>query len=155
MLADVKAKRPSRTATTDGVPAATTTRRADQIDAQNAAVAALEEMVTDWLAVPDAAELQGVALAAVRRQLQDRELLAVRRGPNRALYIPAAFLTAEGPRSEMKGTFTVLTDAGMSDVELLTWLFRPDTSFFGGSAMASILAGQKTEVRRRAMEEAF
>lgn len=122
---------------------------------QAEAVAALEGMVDGWLAVPDAAALQGVPLAAVRRQLQDRELLAVRRGENKALYIPAAFLTADGPRPEMKGTFTVLADAGMSDIELLTWLFTPDPSFLGGSAMGSILGGHKTEVRRRAMEEAF
>ena len=130
-------------------------RREERAAAEHQAVTALEGLVSAWLAVPDAADLQGVPLAAVRRQLQDRELLAVRRGENKALYIPAAFVTADGPRPEMKGTFTVLADAGMSDVELLTWLFTPDTSFLGGSAMGSILAGHKTEVRRRAMEEAF
>lgn len=131
------------------------TRREERSAAEAKAVAALESMVPAWLAVPEAADLQGVPLAAVRRQLQDRELLAVRRGENRALYIPAPFLTADGPRPELKGTFTVLADAGMSDLALLTWLFTPDTSFLGGSAMGSILAGHKTEVRRRAMEEAF
>lgn len=131
------------------------TRRELRSAAEAEAVAELESLVEGWLAVPDAASLQGVPLGVVRRQLQDRELLAVRRGENRALYIPAAFVTADGPRPEMRGTFTVLADAGMSDLELLTWLFRPDPSFLGGSAMASILAGHKTEVRRRAMEEAF
>ncbi|QQS00824.1 MAG: DNA-binding protein [Austwickia sp.] len=135
--------------------AAVTTRSQERGAADAAAVTALEGMVDAWLAVPEAAQLQGVPLAVVRRQLQDRELLAVRRGENRALYIPAAFLTADGPRPDMKGTFTVLSDGGMSDPELLTWLFTPDTSFLGGSAMGSILAGHKTEVRRRAMEEAF
>ena len=112
-------------------------------------------MVDAWLSVPEAADLQGVPLASVRRQIQDRELIAVRRGENKAWYVPAAFLTADGPRSEMKGTFTVLADAGMGDGELLQWLFRPDNSFLGGSAMGSLLAGHKTEVRRRAMEDAF
>jgi len=118
-------------------------------------VAELEGLVTGWLTVPEVAERQGVALSSVRRQLQDRELLAVRRGENRALYIPAAFLTDDGPRPELKGTFTVLTDGGMNDGELLLWLFAPDASFTGGSPMAAILAGHKTEVRRRAMETAF
>ncbi|WP_219107707.1 Rv2175c family DNA-binding protein [Austwickia sp. TVS 96-490-7B] len=118
-------------------------------------ISMLEGLVSGWLAVPEAAERQGIALSAVRRQIQDRELIAVRRGPNRAWYIPEPFVTEEGPRPEMKGTFSVLADGGMTDLELLIWLFSADESFTGGSAMASILAGHKTEVRRRAMEEAF
>lgn len=130
-------------------------RRAQRAQLEAEQIRELEEYVEGWLAVPDVAEVQGLPLSAVRRQIQDRELLAVRRGGNRALYVPASFVTAEGPRPELRGTFTVLSDAGMGDLELLLWLFAPDETFTGGSAMASILAGHKTEVRRRAMEEAF
>lgn len=118
-------------------------------------VAELESWVGTWLSLPEAADRQGVPLAAVRRQLQDRELVAVRRGPNRALAIPEAFVTPAGPRGDLRGTFTVLADGGMDDVELLGWLFAPDDSFEGGCPMGALLAGRKTEVRRRAMETAF
>lgn len=136
-------------------PSGPATRREIRAAEQSGRLAELEPLVPEWLSVPDAAELQGIPLAEVRRQLQDRELLSVRRGENRAIYIPAAFVTSDGPRPEMKGTFSVLADGGMSDTELLIWLFAHDESFLGGSAMGSILAGHKTEVRRRAMEEAF
>ena len=43
-----------------------------------------------------------------------------------------------------------------SDVELLRWLFTPDDTLpVAGSPMDCILAGHKTEIRRRAMETAF
>lgn len=116
----------------------------------------LESHVGAWLTVPEAAERQGVALRTVRTQLKDRHLLAVRRGENHALYIPAAFVTPEGPRPELRGTFTVLADGGMSDLEILAWLFTPDATLpVPGTAMDALLAGHKTEIRRRAMETAF
>ena len=44
----------------------------------------------------------------------------------------------------------------MRDVELLRWLFTPDDTLpVPGSPMDCILAGHKTEIRRRAMETAF
>ncbi len=118
--------------------------------------AALEKLVTAWLSVPEAAQLQGISLSAARAQLKERQLVGVRRGPNKAVYIPAAFVTEEGPRPEIRGTVIVLSDGGMNDVELLRWLFTPDDTLpVPGTPMDCILAGHKTEVRRRAMETAF
>lgn len=134
---------------------ASDSRRVERAQRDAERLAALEELVPAWLAVPEAAERQSLPLSAVRRQIQDRELLAVRRGKNKALYIPESFVTDEGPRPELKGTFTVLADGGKDDLDLLLWLFSPDDSFQGGSPMLSLLSGHKTEVRRRAMEEAF
>ncbi len=114
------------------------------------------DVVQAWLTVPDVAERLGRSVTEVRRMLEDRELIAVRRGERNVLSIPADFLAADGPVPALKGTFTVLADGGFADAEIIEWLFAPDSSWPGGaSAMAAIRAGFKTEVRRRAMEEAF
>lgn len=116
----------------------------------------IEALVTEWLTVPDLAEIQGVKLSEVRRQIKDGELIAVRRGPNNAPYVPAAFLVDGEPHPRLKGTFTVLRDGGMKDAEMVEWLFTSDPTLAGGaSPMAAINAGRITEVRRRAMETAF
>jgi len=117
---------------------------------------ALETLVGDWSYLPDIAERYGVALSRVRRFLADRELLTHRVGPNRALAVPTDFLGPDGPRPELKGTFTVLADGGMSDVEIIRRLHSVDTSLPGGSTpLAALSAGFKTEVRRRAQALAF
>ena len=115
-----------------------------------------EDPVGEWLSVPELAEMQGVKLSEVRRQLKDGELVAVRRGPNAATYVPAAFLVDGAPHPRLKGTFTVLRDGGMDDGEIVEWLFTPDESLpAGGTPIGAVLAGFVTEVRRRAMETAF
>ena len=115
----------------------------------------LEALVPGWLTLPDVAERQGVEIQTARQQLKDRDILAVRRSERQVLCVPEPFVTTEGPRPELRGTFTVLADGGMSDVEILVWMFTPDQTLRGGSPMGALLAGHKTEVRRRAMESAF
>lgn len=116
----------------------------------------LEDLVGDWLAVPDVAERLGVRLADVRRMLEERELLGARVGERSALHVPADFLDEDGPLPALRGTFTVLSDARLNDDEIIAWLFTPDETLPGGpTPIAAIRAGFKTEVRRRAMEEAF
>lgn len=118
--------------------------------------APLDDLVPAWLSVPEAAELQGVSLSDVRGQLKDRLLVAVRRGPNNAVSIPAVFVADAGPRPELRGTATVLADGGMSDDELIRWLFTPDQTLpADGTPIGALIAGHKTEIRRRAMETAF
>ena len=116
----------------------------------------VEALVGDWAYVPDVAERLGVPLSRVRRSLSDRELLAMRVGPNRAWAVPTRFLAASGPRPELKGTFTVLADGGMADVEILRWLFTPDPTLpVPGAPIDALVAGHKTEIRRRAQALAF
>ena len=116
----------------------------------------LEQLVGDWLTVPDIAERLHVPLSRVRSMLADRELLAARVGPNKALKVPARFLSDEGPLPELRGTFTVLADGGMTDDEAMRWLHTPDPTLpVEGAPIDALLAGHKTEVRRRAMELAF
>lgn len=115
------------------------------------ALQTLEPLSIGWTTVPDIAELTGAPLSRVRQWIADRELLAVRRGERRVVSIPEKFVTEAGPRPELKGTFTVLADGRMDDAEIIAWLHTPDPSLpVPGAPIDSIIAGHKTEVRRRA-----
>ena len=117
---------------------------------------AVEDLVGEWLTIPDVADRLGVPLSTVRRLVEDRELLAHRVGERRVVAVPAGFLDDQGPLHALKGTFTVLADGGMSDEQILRWLHTPDETLpVPGTPLDAIRAGFKTEVRRRAMEEAF
>ncbi len=116
----------------------------------------VELLVPDWLSLPEVAERLGIRLADARRLVEDRELLALRIGERSALAVPAGFLDDDGPLPALRGTFTVLADGGMDDTEIVRWLHTTDPSLpVEGSPLDAIRAGFKTEVRRRAMEEAF
>ena len=86
----------------------------------------LEALVGEWLTVPDLAERLGLAVGGVRRLIADRELWRTRIGERRVVAVPAKFVDDEGPRPELKGTFTVLADGGMDDDEIMRWLYTPD-----------------------------
>ncbi len=119
-------------------------------------LAALTALVADWTTVPDIAERMDVSLARVRQMIADREVISVRTGSRRVVSIPAKFIGADGPLPELKGTFTVLADGGMNDLEIVRWLFTPDDSLpVPGAPMDALLAGHKAEVRRRAQALAF
>lgn len=108
-----------------------------------------------WLSLPDVAERLDVRLSDVRRMVDERQLIALRRGERNVLHVPEAFLGAEGPLPELVGTFTVLADAAFSDEEIIEWMFARDETLPGGpTPIEALRAGFKTEVRRRAMEEA-
>ena len=68
-----------------------------------------------WLPLPDVAERLGVRLSDVRRMVDERQLIALRRGERKVLSVPAAFLGESEPLPELAGTFTVLADAAFSD----------------------------------------
>ena len=115
----------------------------------------LEDLVGSWLTVPDIAERLGIPLSSVRKLIEDRELLSSRIGERKVVAVPAQFLEEDVFR-HLRGTFTVLADGGLNDAEILRWLFTPDETLrFGGTPVANLAAGFKTEVRRRAMEQAF
>ena len=113
----------------------------------------LDSLVTDWLTLPAVAERLGTDISRVRRMLDDRLLLAVRRGERNVLSVPRA-LVDPAPLPELPGTVTVLADAGFSPEESLRWLFTPDPSL-PGSPLEALRSGRKTEVRRRAQALAF
>lgn len=114
------------------------------------------DLVGAWTTVPDVAERCGVPLSRVRQWVADRELLTLRFGERGVASIPARFVTDEGPRPDLRGTFTLLADGGMSDLEVIRWLFTPDDALsVPGAPMDALEAGFKTEVRRRAQVLAF
>lgn len=129
---------------------------ADPAELADADLAELEALVGEWLTVPDIAERLGLPLSAVRQLIADRQLLSVRIGPRHVVAIPAKFVNEAGLLPELPGTFTVLRDSRMTDIEIVRWLFTPDATLpVPGAPMDALLAGFKTEVRRRAMEAAF
>lgn len=105
--------------------------------------------------MPDIVERTGASPQQVKRWLQDREVIGQRGGANNAVRVPAGFFVDDGPLPALRGTITVLADGGMSDAEIIAWLHAEDGSWVGGSALASLHGGAKTEVRRRAQEHAF
>jgi hypothetical protein len=121
---------------------------------QAGAVDDLDALVGDWLTLPDAAELLGLDVGKVRRLLQDRNLVAVRRGERNVLSVPAALVVDGAPLPELRGTLTVLADSGYDDEAAVRWLFTPDDSL-PGTPVDALRAGRKTEVRRRAQALAF
>lgn len=126
------------------------------LDATDDADVDLEQLVGEWTTVPDIAQRYRLSLARVRQFLADRELLSLRTGQRRVVSVPAKFLGQDGPRPELKGTFTVLADGGMSDEEILRWLFTPDATLpLEGAPIDALIGGFKTEIRRRAQVEAL
>lgn len=115
-------------------------------------MAEVDQLITDWLTVPDVAERLGVDVAKVRQMLRERKLLAVRR--EGILRVPAAFVQQGALLKGLPGTLTVLGDAGYSDDEALRWLFTADDSL-PGSPVQALTENRGTEVKRRAQALAF
>ena len=99
----------------------------------------------EWLTVPDVAERLGLTPSRVRRLLEDRHLLAVRR--DGVLRIPSVFLVEDEPLGDLRGTLIVLSDIGFSDDEAMEWLLGVDDAI-GIPPVDALLAGRKAEVRR-------
>jgi hypothetical protein len=118
----------------------------------------LDDLVETWLTLPQTADLLGLDLPRVRRLLRDRQLVAVRRPPTPGAgvepCVPALLIADGHTLPELAGTVTVLTDAGFSDEQTLSWLFTPDPTL-PGSPVEAMRAGRKTEIRRRAQALAF
>ena len=129
----------------------------------------LDQLVGSWLTLPDVAQMLGVDTGKVRRLLQERRLVGVRRGDPPVLSVPADLLVPghlanpaapDVPSDDrpwtvlasLQGTLTVLADDGFSDAETIAWLFAVEDSL-GTSPIAALRAGRKTEVRRVAQAQ--
>ncbi|MFB2582836.1 Rv2175c family DNA-binding protein [Herbiconiux sp. P15] len=99
----------------------------------------------EWLTVPDLVELLDLTPSRVRRLIEDRHLVATKRGG--VLSVPAVFVRDGEPLTELRGTITVLTDLRFSDDEIVEWLITPN-DLLDTSPIAALLAGRKAEVRR-------
>lgn len=113
----------------------------------------LDVLVGQWLTLPDVADFLRTDISRVRRLLDDRLLVAVRRGRPKVLSVPRALVDPE-PLPELPGTISVLLDAGFDIEAALRWLFTEDPSL-PGTPLENLRAGRKTEIRRRAQALAF
>ena len=114
----------------------------------------IDALIPAWMYVPDIAEQWGVVVTKVRRMVEDGTLIAVRRGENKSLQVPAAFIGPEGPVKGIVGLLTVLRDNRFTDEEALEWLFTEDPSLPGTPAQA-LNENRGTEVKRRAQAMAL
>lgn len=115
---------------------------------QSAEELEVDRLVGRWLPLPDAAEVLGLPFPKMRRLVDDRAVVALRRGTPRVLSVPEA-LVVPSLLESLAGTLSVLRDSGYGDVEALRWLFTPDDSL-GGTPVEQLRLGHKTEIRRRA-----
>ena len=136
-------------------------RLVDVTDAENLVphgrthvVTAAESLVPSWLTLPDIAELLDIEVTRVRQLVRDRQILAVRRGENNVLMVPAAFIQNGQVLKGLPGTLTLLRDGGFTDDEALAWLFTPDDTL-PGSPVEALVTNRGREVRRRAQASAL
>jgi hypothetical protein len=77
--------------------------------------------------LPAVADLLGIPLTKVHRQLREGHLVAVRR--EGAVVVPKAFFDEAGNVvKSLSGLLVVLHDGGYHDTEIVRWLFTPDPS---------------------------
>ncbi|GGU79130.1 hypothetical protein GCM10010260_09610 [Streptomyces filipinensis] len=148
----------ARATTTDPRPTGDTTRRrrhrdrtggAPTLEAVTEIDAKIDALVPAWLTLPDIAEQFGVEVTRVRQLVKEGQLIAVRRGENRALHVPAAFIDGDKVVKGLSGTLTLLRDDGFTVEEMIEWLFTPDPTLPGTPAQA-LSENRGTEVKRRA-----
>ena len=114
-------------------------------------MAGIEELISEWLSVPDVAERLRVDVTKVRQLLRERKLLGVRR--DGVLWVPAIFVGDGAILKGLPGTLSLLADSGFSDDEALRWLFTDDD--LPWSQVQALAENRGTEVKRRAQALAF
>lgn len=114
----------------------------------------LDTLVPHWLTLPDLADELGVSIKAVHSLIDERAIVEARVGEKNIRSVPADFVLDGRIVDSLKGTISVLLDAGFGDEELIAWLFTPDESL-PGTPMQALREGRKTEIRRRAQALAW
>lgn len=114
---------------------------------QSLLVSKVLEQVTQWITVPEAAELLNMPLGKVHRLIDEHELITVR--VDGVKKIPAELIVDGEPLASLKGTLSVLIDSNFELDEAIEWLYTPDETL-PGTPMQALIEGRKTEIRRRA-----
>lgn len=114
----------------------------------------VDELVGDWLTLPDLAEALDTDIVHVRQDLKDGRIIGVRRGERSVISVPAAFVHDGQIVTKLPGLLTLLRDARFDENESLRWIFTPDDSL-PGTPMQALVENRHTEVRRRAQALAF
>lgn len=111
-------------------------------------------LVSSWLSLPEVAELLAAPVTRARQLVAERQLLALRRGENNALMVPAQFVQDGRVLKGLPGVLVLLGDARYTDDEAIRWLFTPDDSL-PGSPVEALVGNRGTEVKRRAQALGF
>lgn len=114
----------------------------------------VETLVDRWLTLPEVAERLGIPVTRARQLVAERQVIALRRGENNALMVPAEFVQDGRVLKGLQGTLILLLDARFSDDETVRWLFTADDSL-PGSPVDALIANRGTEVKRRAQALGF
>jgi hypothetical protein len=122
-------------------------------DADQTHADAYEPLVDGWLSLPEVADALGVGINRARQLVNERQLLAVRRGDNNALAVPADFVQDGMVLKHLPGVLTRLGDARYSDDEAIRWLYTDDE--LPGSPVQALRENRGTEVKRRAQALGF
>ena len=122
-------------------------------DADQTHADAYEPLVDGWLTLPEVADALGVGINRARQLVNERQLLAVRRGDNNALAVPADFVQDGKVLKHLPGVLTLLGDARYSDDEAIRWLYTDDE--LPGSPVQALRENRGTEVKRRAQALGF
>ena len=115
-------------------------------------MAEVDDLISEWLTVPEVADRLTIEVTKVRQLLRDHKLIA--RRLDGVLRVPAHFILDGALLKGLPGTLTVLADAGFDDEEALRWLFTPDDSL-PGSPVQALAENRGREVKRRAQAIAF
>lgn len=105
-----------------------------------------------FITLPEVAEQLGMIVTKVHQLLRERQLIAVRR--EGITVLPAEFLDGGEVTKGLTGTITLLTDAGYSDDEIISWLFTADDTL-PGTPIQALRENRGREVRRRAQSAGF
>lgn len=103
--------------------------------------------VEEWLTVDEVARMLGISTSKVRRMMEDRYFCGIKR--DGVISVPALFFAEGEPVPSVRGTITLLGDAGFSPTEMIDWLFATDDTL-PGRPIDHLRKGSKSEVRRRA-----
>lgn len=112
----------------------------------------LEELVTSWFSVREAADALGTSPNRVRQSIREHQLVAVPAGNDHR--IPADCVQDGSIVKGLAGTLTLLSDVGFSDLEAAVWLFTPDDTL-PGRPIDALRENRGREIRRRAQALAF
>lgn len=114
----------------------------------------LDELITNWLTLDEAARALGVVPSRVRHLARERELSAIRTGGSKEFRVPAEMIRDGAIVKGVGGTLTVLADSGYDERESLIWLYTDDDSL-PGRPIDALCENRGKEVRRRAQAMAF
>ncbi|MDY3048638.1 MAG: Rv2175c family DNA-binding protein [Rothia sp. (in: high G+C Gram-positive bacteria)] len=106
-------------------------------------------LVGQWLTIPDIAQALDLKVTRVHNLIAEGSLLALRDPESGVRKVPALFIRQDRVLESLKGTLSVLADAGFSPEESISWLYTADESL-PGRPIDALIDGRKTEIRRRA-----